>query len=158
MKTTENGFKFKVKKHVTLPLLKIKPNGLPAFVRFEGAMFLGKKIETGSEADKKKEPATLAHVVNLETGEEMQIICPMMLRTQLTEAYPSDAYVGHCFAVRITRDPEKKYNHVSITEIEPESEPGETVQSAGFEPPDNPPSTIRGTSVKAARNASKKRK
>lgn len=113
--------KFKIAKNVTLPLLKIKPNGAPAFVRFEAPMYVGKEIK-GQEGKKKMEPATLAHVINLETGEECQIICPLLLRERLTENYPENAYVGKCFRVTLMREEGKKYNLVGIQEIIPEGD------------------------------------
>lgn len=108
---------YKVKKNVTLPLLKIKPNGAPAFVRFEEKMHLGKEIRE-NKSNKKMEPATLAHVVNIETGEECEIICPLLLRERLNENYPDDSYVGKCFRITLTREEGKKYNLVGLQEIE----------------------------------------
>lgn len=107
----------KVIRNVTLPLLKIRPNGAPIFVRFESAMHLGKEVK-GEEGKKKMEPATLAHVINLETGEECQIICTLLLRERLNEEYPGDGYVGKQFRIVVTREDGKKYNLVGIQEIE----------------------------------------
>ena len=64
------------------------------------------------------------NVVNLETGEDMQIIVPTVLRGILQEDYPDNAYVGKCFEVILHKhmdktDPSKlKYNKFAVAEIE----------------------------------------
>jgi len=105
---------FKKVKAVTLPVLKIE-KGVARYFKFLGPLHAGKKI------DDQKEAATLLHSVDLETGEEGLVIAPAIMVTELRAAYPSDAYVGKCFEIVLTRVPEKRYNIVSITEVaEPE--------------------------------------
>lgn len=106
---------FKTKKFVTLPHIKLAP-GKDYYLRFDTAMHLGKAIE------KDREPATLAQVTDMETGEVGEIICSQLLRENLNEAYPKDAYVGLVFHIRLTKVPDKKYNLVHIAEVEVEDE------------------------------------
>lgn len=107
---------FKIKKFVTLPHIKLSP-GQDYYLRFDTVMHLGKAIE------KDREPATLAQVTNMETGEVGEIICSQLLRENLNEAYPNDAYLGLIFHIRLTKVPDKKYNLVHIAEVEDEGEP-----------------------------------
>ena len=134
-----SGFSFKVVKNVTLPLFKLEKNK-DYYFRFEGPIHTGKDIK-GKSTDDRKQPAELAKVTNLETGELGEIICPMILRETMQEDYPDDGYVGKCFALSLTRPEGKAYNLVSITEIEvtataeptsaPASEPAQAPTSKG---------------------------
>ncbi|HEY4723992.1 MAG TPA: hypothetical protein VII92_19215 [Anaerolineae bacterium] len=109
--------KFKTKKHVVKQLFKLKP-GVEYYFTFKGPMHVGKKI------DDAKEPATLADVVDLNTGEFGQIICAKLVRDALTDAYANDTYVGKSFAIELMRVPEKRYNMLkTFIEIEPEEAP-----------------------------------
>jgi hypothetical protein len=103
---------FKVKKNVTVALFKLVP-GEDNFFHVQGSMHIGEKIGD-------REPATLMHVINMQTGEEGQIICPTILQKELAKQYENDTYVGKRFWLRITRVPEKKYNMVEISELEDE--------------------------------------
>lgn len=123
------AFNFKVKRNITLPLLKLEKNN-EYYVKFDGPMFLGKEINPGKESsDVRKQAATLANVVNLETGELCQIICPLVLQHELNDAYPGEGYVGLCFAISLTRPEGKAYNLVQVTEIEPSEAPGASDES-----------------------------
>jgi len=113
--------KFRKIKNITLPLLKMDAETL-YYVKIIKAMYLGKAI------DDKKEAATLADVINLETGETVQIICPTVLRQTLNEHYPNDSYVGKCFElvkhlVKAADTGALKYNTFNVAEIaEPEDD------------------------------------
>lgn len=113
--------KFKVAKIVTLPLFKWK-NDEERYYQFLEAMYVGKVVDNKSkkEGEKKKDPATLAKVINLETGEMGQIICGKVLQGILNEDYPEHNYVGKSFAITQYRTPEKDYNYYNIYEIEPD--------------------------------------
>ncbi len=108
---------FKVKKLITLPLLKFQIDE-PIFVKFEEPMFIGKEIKgTGDKA--KMEPATLANVINLETGEPCQIILATVLKSILTENYENNAYVGCAFQITKGKKASgKSYNPYSVAELE----------------------------------------
>lgn len=108
---------FKVLKNVTLPLIKMVEES-PIYVKITGAMFVGKEVKgTGTAA--KMEPAILAHVVNLETGENAQIIIAEVIKGNLKDVYPEDSYVGKSFEfIKHSKREGKRYHDYSITEIE----------------------------------------
>ncbi len=107
---------FKVKRTVTLPLFKISA-GKQIFIKSDGPMYLGKELKE-TEGQQKKQPATLMHVTNLETGELGMIICGTVLKGIFNEDYPGEDYVGRCFAVEMHRAPGKDYNNYTVYEIE----------------------------------------
>jgi len=116
--TTTTGFnpdEVKVVKNVTLPLLK-KEDDRPVYIKSIGAIYKGKQVN-GKEADK-MEPADLMNIVNLETGEEMQIICNAVMKSTFNEEYPDDSYIGKCFRVTQMKVEGKRYKNYSIAEIE----------------------------------------
>lgn len=107
---------FKVKKNVTLPVIKLKP-GEEAYLQFTGPMHVGK--DTGQVMNgRKMDPATIAEVMDLSTGELGVLICATVLQKELNDGYPDDSYIGKAFAITVTKVPEKKYNLYSIIEIE----------------------------------------
>ena len=103
---------FAVVKAVTRPVLKFGVS--PEYVRFEGPMYVGERLEKSKYDD----PATLAEVVNLRTGEQMIMICYKVLSTELTKHYPNDGYVGKDFEIRKVAADGKKYALWSIAEIQ----------------------------------------
>lgn len=124
------AFAFKVKKHVTLPLLKIQPER-PLYVTIEEAIFKAKP-QAGSRAEAaankpegegksaKKQPPELAHCIDLTTGEHCQIIIGTVLGSELRETYPDNSYVGKSFEIVQHKVQGKDYATYSITEIEVE--------------------------------------
>lgn len=108
----------KVKRVLTLPLLKM-PEGSTRYVQFTGPTFIGKKIvEAGKPA---KEPPTMANVINLETGEMVQIMLGKVLTGILAEEYPSDGYVGKRFSIETCgkkRGGGNSYNTYRLNELE----------------------------------------
>lgn len=119
---------FKKIKDVTLPFLKLQNETLYYF-KFTSPMFEGKKIEKGSKAD--MAPATLANVINLETGEKCQIICPAVLQGILRDEYGED-YVGRCFEIVKHREASQKYSTFSVAEVsdpDADDEPVEEVKT-----------------------------
>jgi hypothetical protein len=112
----KTGLSFKTVKNVTLPIYKLK-EGVAGFVQFKTPFVLGKKLE-GS----KMEPAHVAHVVDLETGELHALIGGKVLLGILEDDYADAAYVGKQFQLLIEK-PEtfeggRKYNRYTVTEIE----------------------------------------
>lgn len=112
--------KFTKLRQVTLPVLKLKPN-TERYVYFIGPMHIGETIEAkakdGAPAKPKKEPATIAHALDMETGEEGIVICAAMLKGELNKHYPGERYVGRGFSISQTRIPDKDYNQVTICEV-----------------------------------------
>ncbi len=132
-RATKYAGNFKVKGAVTLPVIKLAA-GVQRFVFFDGPMHIGK--DTGQVMNgKKMEPATVANVTDLETGEQGVLICATVLAGELRGAYPDDSYIGKRFAIRLIKVPEKKYNMYEILEIEEDEGNGE----AGGEPAQDKP-------------------
>jgi len=102
---------------ITLPLLSWK-NRESAVVRFEGKMFIGKQITAKGEVS--KQPATLANVTELESGELMQMLVPKVVQGTLEEDLEGD-YVGRWFEiVKLGRRENKAYDDYALYEVEPE--------------------------------------
>lgn len=116
----KKAFDFKVKKHVTLPLLKIVDE-TPVYIRIESAIEKAKELaatRTRSDAAP-KQPPELIHVVNLETGEHAQIIANAVLASTFRDEYPENGYIGKSFQViRHKMREGKNYATFSVTEIE----------------------------------------
>lgn len=103
--------KFTKVRNVTRPVLKLATK-TAYYLRFDGAMALGKIV------DDKKEPPMLADVTNMETGEEGMMILGAVLRDNLNEAYPGDAYVGKIFEiVKTAPEGARKYALWSVAEV-----------------------------------------
>ncbi len=108
------------KKLLTRPVLKFEVDK-PRYLLIESAIHIGKEIKsrTPVAADKKKEPPSLANVIDLTTGEPAQIILNAVLKSVLNEEYPTDSYVGLCFSItKQQRMPGKQYDPFKIEEIE----------------------------------------
>lgn len=121
--TPKAGFKFKVTKHVTVPLLKVPDNGEPVYVKITGTIHKAAAIEGGRKDSEGKvqEPPELAQVINLETGEVMQIIFNAVLKKEIEREYPDGAYVNKSFQIRkFKMQTGKRYATFQITEIEAE--------------------------------------
>lgn len=116
------GFAFvpKVKKILTLPLLKMKI-GEPVYVKFTAPTFVGKKIaeEPGKVA---KEPPIMANVINLPTGEMVQIMLGSVLQGILRDEYPNDSYVGKSFMLQLAEQKRGRlggnYNTYKVAELD----------------------------------------
>lgn len=104
------------KRSVVLPTLSFKTRQV-AFVKVLGEMVRGDRIE--GEKDN-KEPAMLAHVVDMQTGEEYNLICPTLLVSAWEKM--EGGYVGKAFEVRVSAQPlpGKRYKAVTVYEVEPE--------------------------------------
>lgn len=115
---------FKRKKLLTRPVLKFVENE-PNFVKIEGAIYLGKEMKGDVAADgkKKKEPAHLAEVIDLQTGELAQIIVSAVVLSVLNENYPDNSYVGKCFSItKKGKTPGKQYFGYNVEEIDDPTE------------------------------------
>lgn len=116
--STPAPFVPKRKKLLTRPVLKFVMDE-PRYIKFEGAIYVGKEMKQKAGDDKKKEPAHLADVIDLATGELAQIIVNAVPMSVLEENYPDKGYVGKCFTiVRQKRQPGKQYDPFSVEEIE----------------------------------------
>lgn len=119
--------KFKVKKLVTLPYLKMT-EGNTYLLKFLTPLSLAKVLKNApKDADgKDKKPPHIANCVDLETGELVQIIGGASLCGIMEDEYPNNAYVGKCFQI----EPGKKrtakngnnFTPYTVAEIEIEDE------------------------------------
>jgi hypothetical protein len=117
---------FKRVRNLTLDVLKFVENE-PRYVKITGPIFIGKeqKAKAGDD-DKKREPAHLAHCVNLEDGAECQIIVSAVVLSVMMDEYPNDGYVGKCFAItKKSRTPGKQYFPYGVEEIEDPAKPAQ---------------------------------
>lgn len=92
------SIKFEVVKNVTLPILKLE-QGKTVYVKIEDY-----KERESVEVDKKTgEQSTktilIADVVNLETGENMQIVVSSVLNSVLSREYLNMDFIGRNFAI-----------------------------------------------------------
>ena len=106
--------KLKLKKRVTVPLLKQRAGGEGIAVIFLSPIYQGEKIEGG----KITEPAKLARVLNVVDGQVYQIILHTVTIKELTKAYPEDSYVGKGFAIRLHNVEGKNYLIADISEFD----------------------------------------
>lgn len=136
---------FKRKKLLTRPVLKFL-EGKANYVRIEKAIYLGRQLKSDVAADgsKKKEPAHIAEVVDLQTGELAQIIVAAMVLSVLNEEYPSEGYVGKCFSItKQGKVPGKQYFGYNVEEIEdPTVQPAKEAETSA---------PVNGTEASAAR-------
>ena len=109
---------FRKLKSVTRNLFKLS-NNKEYYFKIQEPIFLGKKIGD-------KDPAHLANVIDLETGEEGQIILGAVLVGILNENYPDDAYVSRCFEIVKFRDAASAYNTYNVSEVADPSEDDDT--------------------------------
>lgn len=124
--------KFRVVKHVTRPLIKLKEDTIYV-LRFDAPMFQAeqtknpKKDANGNPVP----PPTVAHVTDAENGVASQIVCNEVLKSELEKTYPDKSYVGKWFELLKNKKSEgKTYNTFGITELElAEETPSETAQA-----------------------------
>lgn len=109
--------KFKVKRNITLPLIKPQID-VPVYIQVTSAVFVGKAIQKAGDG-KDMEPAKLVNCVNLETGEEAQIIVPSVLGGIFEDEYPEQAYVNKGFQItKHAKASGKRYHAFSVAELE----------------------------------------
>lgn len=115
------AFEPKAKKLLTIPLLKLAV-GVTAYVKVTAPMFIGKEIKSkraNANPAAAREPATLIDGINLETGEQCQVICSAVVKGVFEDNYPNDSYVGKCFSLlKLERAAGKEYNGFKVIEIE----------------------------------------
>lgn len=129
------GFVPKIAKVITLPLLKMRP-GEPLYVKFTAPHFVGKRIKedlatieenkalvaAGKPAKPVKEPPVMANVINLPTGELVQIMLGSVLVGILADDYPGDAYVGKGFLIELKEQKRGRnggnYNTYKVAELD----------------------------------------
>jgi hypothetical protein len=108
---------FKVKKNLTITQLKFV-KGETRYVKITGQMHLGKPQKADKEG-KTRDPAMLTPCVNLEGGEECQIILSAVVKSVFEDEYPGHGYVGKCFAItKGDRAAGREYFQWDVKELE----------------------------------------
>lgn len=109
----------RVVKNVTMPSLTLKPNE-PHCLVFVSPMRISSVITKAGDG-KDKEPATIADVGDVETGEAFIGIIPAVVKSNLERDYPNDGYVGKTFYIENLgkRTQGQRYNDFRILEIDP---------------------------------------
>lgn len=108
---------FKPKRLLTVPVLSLKDNE-PRILRFDGKMHIGKTMKT-KEGEKAKDPATIASVTDMESGEIFELIVSAVLHSVLDETFPDDSYVGRVFSVTaLPKRDGKQYKGMKVFEME----------------------------------------
>lgn len=109
---------FKRKKAVTLPSFVIKKEGDKRYFKFITAMRKSDVI-TKDKDGKEQEAATVANVVDLESGQEGIYLVNSVVHENLIKAYTEDSYVGKAFEIEHTGKREgKRYSNFSVYEVE----------------------------------------
>lgn len=108
--------KYKRVKAITLPLLKQKDD-VTCYIKIISEISVGKEVKQ-KKGETVMAPAQIMRVINLETGEEMEMIANAVLKSTFEENYPDKKYVNKCFAVtRHSKAQGKNYNTYSVEEI-----------------------------------------
>lgn len=116
---------FKVAKQVTRTVLQ--QGNDPFAVTFERPAYEGQELKAGRGSGAQMQPARLADVINLVTGELQTLIMNTVLEGELDRAYPNNAYVGRSFLIRgykpvDSEGKERRYRVYQIAELEREAE------------------------------------
>lgn len=111
------GFVPKVKRLVTLPVLSLKSGDI-AFVKFLSKIEQS-KVKQKDKDGKEQDPAHIAQVTMLDTGENRTLICNAVLRSIMLEEYPNDSYIEKGFQIKVA-DPKagKRYKGFEVAELE----------------------------------------
>lgn len=104
------------KRQITFQLLK-KVDNVPVFVKIISQIYTGKAV-SGNTGAEKMEPAQIVRVINLPTGEEMEMIVNKALEGTLTETFPKHTYVGKAFEIEQYTIPGKRYKGYKIAELD----------------------------------------
>jgi hypothetical protein len=112
---------YKKLKAVTMPTLKIEDDQ-EYYIKILSPITQSTKLVQVSGAGKKTaadqmEPPKVITIINLDSGEEMQMVCNAVLVSELNSAYPNDKYIGKCFCISKYAIEGKRYKGMTITEV-----------------------------------------
>lgn len=106
---------FVVKRNLILPTLKLEV-GVPVYIKVISKIRQGKEI--ANSAKEKVKPADICDVINLETGEEMQLVVAAIVKSTFEEDLKG-VYEGLCFMIeKGDKKQGKRYFTYKISEIE----------------------------------------
>lgn len=114
----------KIKRVVTVPSLALKNVGDSRILQFLD----GLRVSKVTDKESKREPATVATVADMTTGEQFIFICPAVVKANLERDYAdinpdgTPGYVGRAFYIENLgkRTESQRYNDYRIAEVEPE--------------------------------------
>lgn len=113
------------RKLLTIPVLSLKENDQRC-IRFDSVMRIGKAMPV-KEGKAPMDPATIADVTDVISGEVFELIVPAVLQSVLHENFPDDSYVGKVFELEALPKREgKQYRGIKAHLLEYEGD-GETV-------------------------------
>lgn len=70
----------------------------------------------------KREPPTLLPVINLETGDKLEIIASAVIKSTLERSFTGEAYIGESFRmVQHAKPPGKNYRRYTIEHLQPKN-------------------------------------
>jgi len=116
-KTSVAPFVPVVKRAVTRAVLKFEVDA-PTYIKILTEIITGKELK-GTDKKAEMKPAQICDVINLESGQELTMICGAIVESSLNENYPDKSYVGLCFAITKQAKKEgKRYFPYEISEIE----------------------------------------
>lgn len=115
---TTNASGFTRKKAVTLPSFVIKKEGDVRNFLFTSAMRKS-DVVTKDKDGKAQEPATVANVTDLNSGEEGIYLVNTVVAENLRKMYPDDGYVQKKFEIEHKGKKDgKRYGSFSVYELE----------------------------------------
>lgn len=108
-----------IKRTITVPSLVLKVVGEGAALRFDSAMRIS-TIQQKAGEGKQMDPATIANVTDVKTGEQFIFLVPSLVKSNLQNNYPDDGYNGKAFWIcnKGKRKPSQRYNDFEIQEVE----------------------------------------
>lgn len=107
----------KVKKLVTLPTLTIK-GGETVYIKFLSEISVSKVIQKDKDG-KDQEPAHIAQVFQLDTGEARTLIVNAVLNSIMVEEYPNHSYKEKGFQITAANPKAgKRYKGFTVAELE----------------------------------------
>jgi hypothetical protein len=111
--------KFKRVRQVTVGTLKLV-NDQELFLKILTPMTTSAQVRKNADGTLEK-PATVVRALDLSTGEDVQVVVPTVLQSNLNTHFPNDSYVGKAFSITMhAQATGKRYRTVDVWEIEPE--------------------------------------
>lgn len=115
--TIPGAFVPKVKRLVTVPTLTLK-SGTVYYLKFLTPIAVSKVVNKDKDG-KVQEPAHIAQVVQLDSGEARTLIVNAVLASIMVEEFPNDSYVDKGFQIEPTTPKEgKRYKGFTVAELE----------------------------------------
>lgn len=110
---------YTIGRQLTVPSTSLKIDET-RFIHVKEAMREGTHTfnSKGEKVGKFDNPPTLLRIIDLGTGELMDLIVPTVMHGVLGESYPDGDYVNRLFSVTLRKIEGKRYNRVEMYELE----------------------------------------